>query len=199
MLCAWAVDHPVSGVGVDISRSSWPPLDGVVELNSNRITLVHAGRGKSTSARSTQFDIVSCIGATWIGGGLIGTLNMMRPPRRQAVWWLWASRIGSIRFRRGLSVNDVEGGDFESLVARLTASNQWASTSWNGAGRARRLGSVCGSAVDDGERLAGRQSAAPRRASISDWIKAGRRSHLTADRRYLGWGVFVLRVSNIAP
>ena len=25
------------------------------------------------------FDIISCIGATWIGGGLVGTLERMRP------------------------------------------------------------------------------------------------------------------------
>src|SRR5262249_37783134 len=27
----------------------------------------------------SAFDVVSCIGATWIGGGLAGTLNLMQP------------------------------------------------------------------------------------------------------------------------
>jgi hypothetical protein len=29
--------------------------------------------------------------------------------------------------------------------------------------------------------------------ALREWIYAGQRSYLSVDRRYLGWGVFVLR------
>ena len=81
MLCTWAVEHDVSGIGVDISEV----FLAAARLRADdlevgdRITLVHADAAKYVVEIDTQFDIVSCVGATWIGGGLVGTLDLMRP------------------------------------------------------------------------------------------------------------------------
>jgi hypothetical protein len=52
------------------------------ELNcSDRITFVVSDEGTYAIERGA-FDIVSCIGATWIGGGLAGTVNKLKPGLR---------------------------------------------------------------------------------------------------------------------
>ena len=45
---------------------------------SDQITFVEGDAGKYI-AEANSFDVVSCIGATWIGGGLVGTLKLMLP------------------------------------------------------------------------------------------------------------------------
>ena len=39
----------------------------------------------------------------------------------------------------------------------------------------------------------------PDAGALDEWIRAGQRSYLGVDRRYLGWGVFVLRNSRSQP
>ena len=81
MLCMWATQHDVSGVGVDISEVFLTAArQRVDDLQlGDRIELVQADAAKFVIDTDAQFDIVSCIGATWIGGGLAGTLDLMRP------------------------------------------------------------------------------------------------------------------------
>ena len=80
MLCTWAAEHDVSGIGVDISDVFLAAAhQRAVELGvDDRVTLVHAHAAKYVQQADEQFDVVSCIGATWIGNGLQGTLELMR-------------------------------------------------------------------------------------------------------------------------
>jgi SAM-dependent methyltransferase len=81
MLCTWAVEHDISGIGVDISEvflAAARQRADEVQV-ADRITLVHADAAMYVVDTDAQFDIVSCIGATWIGDGLVGTLELMRP------------------------------------------------------------------------------------------------------------------------
>jgi hypothetical protein len=48
---------------------------------SDRISFVE-GDASTYSIEPGAFDIVSCIGATWIGGGLAGTVNKLKPGLR---------------------------------------------------------------------------------------------------------------------
>ncbi len=80
MLCRWAQKFGVSGVGVDISTVF---LDAARERAdelgvTDRLTFVQEDAGKYLQA-THDFDVVSCIGATWIGNGLDGTLELMKP------------------------------------------------------------------------------------------------------------------------
>ena len=77
MLCTWARDHDVSGTGVDISADFIAAATARAdELGvADRVELVHGDAGEHVGAPA--YDVVSCLGATWIGGGLAGTLALM--------------------------------------------------------------------------------------------------------------------------
>jgi SAM-dependent methyltransferase len=77
LLCTWARDHHVSGTGVDISTVA-------VEMSQRRadelgvaaqVAFVH---GDASSYIADQpVDVAACIGATWIGGGVNGTIELL--------------------------------------------------------------------------------------------------------------------------
>ena len=78
MLCTWARDHQVTGTGIDIStvfiaaaraRAAELGVDG-------RVSFVHGDA--SGYVAGAPADIASCIGATWIGGGVTGTVGLLR-------------------------------------------------------------------------------------------------------------------------
>jgi SAM-dependent methyltransferase len=77
LLCTWARDHGISGVGVDLStvftaaaRKRAEEL-GVVD----RVSIVH-GDASSYVAES-PVDVACCIGASWIGDTVEGTLRLL--------------------------------------------------------------------------------------------------------------------------
>jgi SAM-dependent methyltransferase len=80
MLCQWARRWRIRGVGVDISSVFLAAArERAAEMGvAERIELIEGDAGKYV-AEAHAFDIVSCIGATWIGSGLVGTLELMKP------------------------------------------------------------------------------------------------------------------------
>ena len=80
MLCQWARRWGIEGIGVDISKVFLAAAhERADEMGvSSQLTFIEADAGKYAAAPNS-FDIVSCIGATWIGGGLVGTLKLMLP------------------------------------------------------------------------------------------------------------------------
>jgi SAM-dependent methyltransferase len=77
LLCTWARDHGVTGTGVDISTVGVArSRDRAAELGvADRVTFVH---GDAAGYRSPQpVDVAACIGATWIGDGLLGTVDLL--------------------------------------------------------------------------------------------------------------------------
>lgn len=78
LLCTWARDHGVTGTGVDISTVF---LDAAraraVELGvADRVGYVHADA--SGHVADDPVGIAACIGATWIGSGVAGTVELLR-------------------------------------------------------------------------------------------------------------------------
>lgn len=78
MLCTWARDHGISGVGVDLSPFF---LAGAAaradELGvADRLTFVHGDA--SDYVANEPVDLAACIGATWIGDGVAGTVELLR-------------------------------------------------------------------------------------------------------------------------
>lgn len=77
MLCRWAKHHGISGVGVELH----PPfhedaLSRAAELGVE--DQVRSVLGDATEyVADTPFDVVSCLGATWIGGGFAGTVELL--------------------------------------------------------------------------------------------------------------------------
>lgn len=77
LLCTWAREHGTTGVGVDIN----PPFvaaarERAVELDvDDMVWFVEADAAGWVSPEPVG--IVSCCGATWIGGGVEGTLDLL--------------------------------------------------------------------------------------------------------------------------
>ncbi|MFE9045313.1 methyltransferase domain-containing protein [Streptomyces sp. NPDC012421] len=78
MLCTWARDHGVTGTGVDISTVFLAAArERAAELGvADRVDFVHADA--SGHVADEPVGIAACIGATWIGSGVAGTVELLR-------------------------------------------------------------------------------------------------------------------------
>jgi SAM-dependent methyltransferase len=78
MLCTWARDHRVTGTGVDISTVFVAAACArAIELGvAGQVSFVHGDASGYVAAEPVG--LASCIGATWIGGGLPGTVELLR-------------------------------------------------------------------------------------------------------------------------
>lgn len=77
MLCTWSRDHGITGTGVDISTVFVDAARArAVELAvDQRVAFVHGDAAGYVS--STPVDVAACVGATWIGGDVAGTLTLL--------------------------------------------------------------------------------------------------------------------------
>jgi SAM-dependent methyltransferase len=78
MLCTWALAHRITGTGVDISTVFLASArDRAAELGvAGRVDFVHADAIGFVA--DEPVDIAACIGATWIGDGVPGTVELLR-------------------------------------------------------------------------------------------------------------------------
>lgn len=195
MLCTWSRDHGISGVGVDISdvfliaaRARARELG--VEA---RVRFVHADASDYRDD-APPYDLVSCIGATWIGSGLSGTIDLIRPRVREGGLVL----IGEPYWITEPSpeVEDAFGHDFTSLAGTLDRL----------VGRGAELVEMVMADQDSWDRYVPSQwwtisqwlrenPDDPDHAAMRQFLEESRRSYLAYERQQLGWGVFVLRLS----
>jgi SAM-dependent methyltransferase len=195
-LCTWAAEHDVSGIGVDISEVFLAAArQRAIDLEvGDRVELVHADAARYVAEADEQFDIVTCIGATWIGDGLVGTLELMRPRVEPGGLIAVGEPYWIDPLPSGMSVLGVADGEFASLAGTLDRCD---AADFD-------LVEMVLASPDDWDRYVAAQwmtvddwlkhnSEDPDFQAIREWIRAGQRSYLSVDRRYLGWGVFVLR------
>ncbi|MEV6967267.1 class I SAM-dependent methyltransferase [Hamadaea sp. NPDC051192] len=78
MLCTWARDHGLTGVGVDISTHFTASAQArAAELGvADRVRFVHGDAAGHVAEEPV--DLAACIGATWIGDGLTGTVELLQ-------------------------------------------------------------------------------------------------------------------------
>ncbi|MEO3749363.1 methyltransferase domain-containing protein [Streptomyces sp. B6B3] len=78
MLCTWAHAHRIVGTGVDISTQFTARARArAVELDvADRVDFIHADA--SGHVADEPVDLAACIGATWIGDGVVGTIELLR-------------------------------------------------------------------------------------------------------------------------
>jgi SAM-dependent methyltransferase len=196
MLCRWADRFAISGVGVDISDVFLAAARArAEELGvAGRVRFEHGDAGR-VAVEPGSYDIVSCIGATWIGGDLAGTIELMRPAVRSGglmligePYWTepppasayeslgvkpdeFTSLVGTLdRFESaGTGLFEMVLADADSWD-RYVAAQWWAVTRWLST-----------------------NADSPDAPAMREYLDNARRSHLAYGRRYLGWGVFVLR------
>ena len=198
MLCRWARDHGVVGVGVDISTVFLEAARRrAVELGvAESVTLVQTDAGQYPR-ETHEYDVVSCIGATWIGNGLRGTLDRMRRALKPGglllvgePYWIEpppAAAYGEL----GVGVDDFVSLDgtldrleaaglelVEMVLASLEGWDRYEAPQW------MAIHEHLAAHPDD-----------PDAAALRDFARASRRSYFRYGRRYLGWGVFVLRTA----
>jgi len=77
MLCTWARDHGVVGTGIDLSRLFTDQAKRrAVELGvADRVEFIHADA--TGHVCDEKVGVAACLGATWIGGGLAGTIELL--------------------------------------------------------------------------------------------------------------------------
>jgi SAM-dependent methyltransferase len=197
MLCRWAQTHGTAGVGVDISDVF---LDAgrrrAAELRvADRVTYVAQDGARYARENTATFDVVSCIGATWIGGGLAGTLELLKQARRPdglvlvgECYWITdppVAALGALNMGRDDAVSlaatarrfEAAGLELVEMVLadgdtwdRYVASQWWTVSDWLRA-----------------------HSDDPDAEAMRTFLADARSSHLAYGRTYLGWGVFVLR------
>ncbi len=77
MLCTWARDYGISGVGVDMSQLfSEQARRRAEELGvADRVEFIH--RDATGYVADERVGVAACLGATWIGGGVAGTIELL--------------------------------------------------------------------------------------------------------------------------
>jgi SAM-dependent methyltransferase len=77
MLCTWARDHGVTGTGVDLSvLFTEQAISRAAELGvTDQVSFIHGDAAGYVAADKVA--VAACIGATWIGGGVAGTIALL--------------------------------------------------------------------------------------------------------------------------
>ncbi|MDK9720537.1 MAG: methyltransferase domain-containing protein [Rhodospirillales bacterium] len=77
MLCTWARDHGVTGTGIDMSPLfTEQAKQRAQELGvADRVAFIHGDATGYVSAE--KVGVAACVGATWIGGGVGGTIELL--------------------------------------------------------------------------------------------------------------------------
>jgi SAM-dependent methyltransferase len=196
LLCTWARDHKIGGTGVDIStiflRSA---RQRAAELGvADSVTFIHDDASGYVARESV--DIAACIGATWIGPGVAGTIELLGRSLRPGGLML----IGEPYWRLdppdeetviGSHVNRKD--EFRSLPALLA---QFRELGWD-------VVEMVLADQDSWDRYAAAQWLNLRRwldANPDDELAGQVREELDTapvqyakyQREYLGWGVFAL-------
>ncbi|MGD6747457.1 SAM-dependent methyltransferase [Streptomyces sp. BH106] len=196
MLCTWARDHQVTGTGVDISTVFTEKARArAAELGvADRVSFVHGDA--SGHVADEPVDLAACVGATWIGSGVAGTVDLLARSLRPGGLML----IGEPYWRREVPDEDTAkachatGKDDFLLLPELI----------------ERFGGLGYDVVemvladqDSWDRYQAAQWLSMRRwldAHPEDELASEVRAELTTEparytryqREYLGWGVFAL-------
>jgi len=77
MLCTWARDYGIFGIGIDMSQL----FTEQAKLRAEELGVAdHVGfiHGDAVGyVADDKFDVAACLGATWIGGGVAGTIGLL--------------------------------------------------------------------------------------------------------------------------
>ena len=197
-LCQWASTFDATGTGVDISerfiKHAFARAD---ELNvSSQLTFEQADAANYPIS-SHDVDIACCIGASWIGGGLRGTLDLLDDATRDDTSLLvvgeafWATEPPADAVQALANGDDemfealpglsrtVENAGYELVEMVLANDDDWdryEASQW------RAVDKWIREHPDD-----------PDGEEIRQWVSDNRRTYLRFGREYLGWGVFVVR------
>ena len=78
MLCTWARDHGITGMGIDLSQLFTEQAQRrAEELGvADQVRFIHGDAAGYVA--DERVDVAACVGATWIGGGVAGTIELLQ-------------------------------------------------------------------------------------------------------------------------
>jgi precorrin-6B methylase 2 len=196
MLCTWARDHGIIGTGIDMSQLFTEQAKRrAEELGvADHVTFIHGDAAGFVSDEKAS--VAACLGATWIAGGVAGTIELLARSLRSSGIILigepyWRQLPPTDAVAKGCLANSIS--DFLMLPELLASFGH--------------LGYDVVEMVladEDGwDRYEAAKWLTMRRwldANPGDEFATGVRARLTAEperyaaytRQYLGWGVFAL-------
>lgn len=99
MLCTWARDHGIVGTGIDMSPLFTAQAQSrAVELGvAAQVSFIHGDAAGHVA--DEKVDVAACIGATWIGGGVAGTIALLAQSLRPGGIILFTASSSCLRQR----------------------------------------------------------------------------------------------------
>ncbi|WP_419647144.1 SAM-dependent methyltransferase [Victivallis vadensis] len=196
MLCTWARDYGITGVGVDMSRLfSAQAKRRAEELGvADRVEFIHGDAAGYVAAEKAG--VAACLGATWIGGGVAGTIELLAksllpggilligepywrqlPPTEEIAGECLAGSISDF-----LMLPELVGsfGELGYDVVEMVLADQ---EGWDRYEAAKWLTMRRWLAENPGDDFA---------KEVRALLTSEPRRHVAYTREYLGWGVFAL-------
>lgn len=196
MLCTWARDYGVTGVGIDMSQVfSAQAKRRAEELGvSDRVRFIHGDAAGYVAEEKVH--VAACVGATWIGGGVSGTIELLAkslcpggilligepywlklPPTEDIVSGCHASTIDDFRLLPEFLASFAE---LDYDVVEMVLADQ---EGWDRYEAAKWLTMRRWLEANPGDGLA---------KEVRELLTSEPQRYAAYTREYLGWGVFAL-------
>lgn len=196
MLCTWARDYGVTGIGVDMSQLFTKQAKyRAEELGvADQVEFIHGDAVGYVIGEKA--DIAACVGATWIGGGIAGTIELLKksllpggviligepywlrlPPTEDVVKGCFADSISDFHMLPELiaSFGDLGYDVVEMVLANQDGWDRYEAAKW----LTMRRWLEANPDDDFAKEVRTQLTLEPKR-------------YVTYTREYLGWGVFAL-------
>ncbi|EHQ52793.1 type 11 methyltransferase [Ectothiorhodospira sp. PHS-1] len=196
MLCTWARDFGITGIGVDMSQlfSRQAKLRAEELGVTDKVEFIHGDAAGYVA--DIKCDVAACVGATWIGGGVAGTIELLEkslnsngiiligepywrqlPPSEEVAKKCFANSISDLHGLPELVASfDELGYDVvEMVLADQEGWDRYEAAKW----LTMRRWLEANPDDDFAQEIRSQLNEAPRR-------------HVAYTREYLGWGVFAL-------
>src|SRR5512142_1164341 len=196
MLCTWARDFGIIGTGIDMSQlfSEQAKLRAEELGVANQVKFIHGDAAGYVA--DEEVGVAACLGATWIGGGVVGTIELLAkslhtggiiligepywlqlPPTEEVAKGCRAGSISDFLLLPGLlaSLGNLDYDVVEMVLADPDSWDRYEAAKW----LTMRRWLEANPDDDFAKEVRAELTSAPRR-------------YATYTREYLGWGVFAL-------
>lgn len=196
MLCTWARDHGIVGTGIDMSQMFTEQAKlRAEELGvADRVEFIHDDA--TGYVADEKVGVAACVGATWIGGGVVGTIELLAKSLRPGgitligePYWLQVPPTEEVaKACRASSISDflllpellVSFSNLDHDVVEMVLANQ---DSWDRYEAAKWLTMRRWLDANPDDEFA---------KDVRAQLASEPLRHAAYTREYLGWGVFVL-------
>ena len=196
MLCTWARDYGIIGIGIDMSQlfTEQAKLRAEELGVADQVKFIHGDAAGYVS--DEKVDVAACVGATWIGGGVVGTIELLARSLRTGGIILigepyWRQLPPTEAVAKGCLAGSIS--DFLLLPEFLTSLRQLGydvvemvladQDSWDRYEAAKWLTMRRWLEANPDDELA---------KDVRDSLSSEPERYAAYTREYLGWGVFAL-------